>query len=86
MINSENVISKCKHDLDLDVCIVFHRFPHPVTFAAMLEMGQAYLPVNHNWDRYINEAEDTYNNLRREMKLYLMRIAKNACSYIENER
>ncbi|XP_072039067.1 DNA polymerase subunit gamma-1-like [Amphiura filiformis] len=66
--------------------IYFERFPHPVTFAAMLEMGQAYLPVNHNWSRYINESEATYNTLCKEMKLYLMRIAKDACSFMHNER
>ena len=29
------------------------RYPHPVTFAGMLEMGTAYLPVNYSWEQYI---------------------------------
>ena len=29
------------------------RYPHPVTFAGMLEMGTAYLPVNSSWEQYI---------------------------------
>lgn len=32
------------------------RYPHPVTFAGMLEMGAAYLPVNYNWEQYIGRS------------------------------
>lgn len=62
------------------------RFPHPVTFAGMLEMSSAYLPVNHNWERYINDAQAAYNDLERELKLMLMRLANDACELLEGER
>ncbi|XP_033097016.1 DNA polymerase subunit gamma-1-like [Anneissia japonica] len=61
------------------------RFPHPVTFAGMLEMGQAYLPVNQNWDRYLQESQESYQNLQQEMKLSLMHLANDACSLLNHE-
>ncbi|XP_064607817.1 DNA polymerase subunit gamma-1-like [Liolophura sinensis] len=64
----------------------FDRFPHPVTFAGMLEMGTAYLPVNSNWNKYIRESNDTYSDLQRELKLLLMRIADDACELLHGER
>ena len=52
----------------------------------MLEMGQAYLPVNHNWDRYLRESQETYEVLQQEMKLALMHLANDACQLMEDER
>ena len=37
-------------------------FPSPVTFAGMLEMSSAYLPVNKNWSRYVQVSDQTYND------------------------
>ncbi|XP_072134225.1 DNA polymerase subunit gamma-1 isoform X1 [Mobula birostris] len=62
------------------------RCPHPVTFAGMLEMGQCYLPVNHNWKRYQDEAQGTYEELQWEMKQSLMNLANDACQLLEGER
>ncbi|XP_071477444.1 DNA polymerase subunit gamma-1-like [Diadema antillarum] len=66
--------------------LFFERFPHPVTFAAMLEMGQAYLPVNQNWERYLQEAQETYDHLQQEMKQSLMHIANDACNLLHHDR
>uniref|UniRef100_UPI00398F448B DNA polymerase subunit gamma-1 n=1 Tax=Pristiophorus japonicus TaxID=55135 RepID=UPI00398F448B len=62
------------------------RCPHPVTFAGMLEMGQCYLPINHNWKRYQDEAQSTYEELQREMKQSLMNLANDACQLLDDER
>ncbi|XP_032807185.1 DNA polymerase subunit gamma-1 isoform X1 [Petromyzon marinus] len=62
------------------------RCPHPVTLAGMLEMGQCYLPVNHNWERYVSESHDTYQELQREMKQSLMSLANEACGLLQGER
>lgn len=62
------------------------RCPHPVTLAGMLEMGVAYLPVNHNWERYLAEAQSTYDELQREMKKSLMDLANDACQLLSGER
>lgn len=55
------------------------RFPHPATLSGMLELGTAYLPVNTNWTRYINEANLTYEDLDIESKTLLSQRADNAC-------
>lgn len=62
------------------------RCPHPVTLAGMLEMGVSYLPVNQNWDRYLEEAQSTYEELQREMKKSLMDLANDACQLLSGER
>ncbi|OWF43177.1 DNA polymerase subunit gamma-1-like [Mizuhopecten yessoensis] len=61
------------------------RFPHPVTMAGMLEMGTAYLPVNKNWGRYIDESNNIYNDLQRELKLSLMKLADEACQLLHSK-
>ncbi|KAJ8304121.1 hypothetical protein KUTeg_017704 [Tegillarca granosa] len=61
------------------------QFPHPVTLAGMLEMGTAYLPVNENWFRYINQSNAIYNDLQRELKMSLMKLANDACEMLHNE-
>ncbi|KAL8197615.1 UNVERIFIED_CONTAM: hypothetical protein K2H54_034334 [Gekko kuhli] len=62
------------------------RCPHPVTFAGMLEMGACYLPVNQNWERYLDEAQATYEELQKEMKKSLMNLADEACQLLHEER
>ncbi|XP_023304767.2 DNA polymerase subunit gamma-1, mitochondrial [Lucilia cuprina] len=62
------------------------RFPHPVTLAGMLEMGSAYLPVNNNWLRYIDESDLTYEDLSIEAKYHLARRADEACSLMKDEQ
>ncbi|XP_017037339.1 DNA polymerase subunit gamma-1, mitochondrial [Drosophila kikkawai] len=62
------------------------RFPHPASLAGMLEMGSAYLPVNSNWERYIREAQLTYEDLSIEAKYHLGRRAKEACSLLHDEK
>lgn len=62
------------------------RCPHPVTFAGMLEMGVSYLPVNQNWERYVDEAQLTYEELQKEMKKSLMNLADNACQLLHEDR
>lgn len=61
------------------------RFPHPVTLAGMLEIGMAYLPVNSNWNRYVNEANLTYEELDIESKHLLAKKAMNAVKLMDGE-
>lgn len=61
------------------------RFPHPATLAGMLEIGMAYLPVNSNWNRYINEANLTFEDLNIEAKYLLERRANEACRLMHNQ-
>ncbi|CAO2614141.1 DNA polymerase subunit gamma-1 [Lemmus lemmus] len=66
--------------------LFLERCPHPVTLAGMLEMGVSYLPVNQNWERYLAEAQSTYEELQREMKKSLMDLANDACQLHSGER
>ncbi|KAK6166464.1 hypothetical protein SNE40_023149 [Patella caerulea] len=62
------------------------RFPHPVTLAGMLEMGSAYLPINANWERYIQQSNAIYDEMQRELKNLLMNLANETCLFLEDER
>lgn len=65
---------------------LFTRCPHPVTFAGMLEMGVSYLPVNQSWRRYLEDSQDVYEELQREMKKSLMALADDACQLLHDDR
>lgn len=75
------------HEVFIEQLPLFmERCPHPVTFAGMLEMGVSYLPVNQNWGRYLEESQDTYEELEREMKKSLMTLADDACQLLQDDR
>ncbi|XP_075723040.1 DNA polymerase gamma, catalytic subunit tam [Rhipicephalus microplus] len=65
--------------------LYFERFPHPVSFAGMLEMSTAYLPVNQNWERYLKEADSIYEDYQQELKQMLTSIANSACRLLHDE-
>ncbi|KAL3266716.1 hypothetical protein HHI36_010877 [Cryptolaemus montrouzieri] len=62
------------------------RFPHPATLAGMLELSTAYLPVNNNWNRYIDDCQQSYDDLDIERKIKLIRRADQACNLLHNEK
>lgn len=62
------------------------RFPHPVTLAGMLELSTAYLPINSNWQRYINESESVFEDLNYETKFILAKRANAVCELMHNEK
>lgn len=66
--------------------VFYKRFPNPVTFAAMLEMGQMYLPINRHWEQYIKNADASYSDMNRELKSTLTDIANSACGLIHGEK
>lgn len=61
------------------------RFPHPATLAGMLELGMAFLPVNSNWVRYINESNLIYNDFDIESKYLLAKRANQACRLLHGD-
>ncbi|KAG8516326.1 DNA polymerase subunit gamma-1, partial [Galemys pyrenaicus] len=91
--NFQDLMAYCARDV-WATCEVFRqqlplfleRCPHPVTLAGMLEMGVSYLPVNQNWERYLEEAQSTYEELQREMKKSLMDLANDACLLLSGDR
>ena len=49
-------------------------------------MGSAYLPVDRSWENYIRDADDTYEDLEKEMKCSLMKLADDTCNYLHGKR
>lgn len=62
-----------------------HRFPHPVTLAGMLELSTTYLPVNSNWNRYLEEADSTFDDLTHQVKCNLSKRADEVCKLMHND-
>lgn len=52
----------------------------------MLEMGVSYLPVNQSWCRYLEDSQEVYEELQREMKKSLMALADDACQLLHDDR
>jgi len=61
-----------------------YRFTHPVTFGGMLEMSIAYLPVNKNWQLYIDRSQAKYDELQSHLSSMLTRLAKEAVEMPED--
>lgn len=90
--NFQSLVSYCATDVVATHSVLKNlyplfqdRFPHPATLAGMLEIGMAYLPVNSNWHRYINEANLTFEDLNIEAKYLLERRANEACRLMQNQ-
>lgn len=62
------------------------RFPHPVTLAGILEMSTCYLPVNRNWRRFVQDAQDTFDDLDTEAKFLLSRQADKTCQLLHEDK
>lgn len=78
---------QCTHELSRSLFPLFQEHcPHPVTLAGMLEMGSAYLPVDEQWDKYVHNCEQVYNEILREIKERLMGLAIGAVKHQQNDR
>ncbi|XP_066950495.1 DNA polymerase subunit gamma-1 isoform X1 [Macrobrachium rosenbergii] len=89
----QNLMSYCANDVKATLLVLknllplfFKRFPHPVTFSGMLEMGSAFLPVSENWKKYVNAAEGKYHELERLLNEELVRQAQESLAFRENDR
>jgi len=49
-------------------------------------MGTTFLPINSNWDKYIQKSDEIFNKLEKEVKSILMQKADEALQLLENER
>jgi len=50
----------------------------------MLEMSVAYLPVNRNWQLYIDRSQAKYDELQMQLSSMLSRLAKKAMEMTED--
>lgn len=93
LANYQDLVNYCAGDVlaTRDVLrqlfpLFLERFPHPATLAGMLEVGMAYLPINSNWLRYINEANLTFQELGIESRHLLAKRAIEAVKLMEDEQ
>lgn len=93
-INSDfqNLMTYCANDVKATTQVLkklwpmfLERFPHPVTLAGILELGTSYLPVNSNWNRYLNTSNEIYEDLDIESKFLLSQQANQACQLMYND-
>ncbi|KAL9106136.1 MAG: hypothetical protein Q9227_008784 [Pyrenula ochraceoflavens] len=52
--------------------------PHPVSFGALRHLSNVILPVNHTWEKYIENAEATYDHLTNAVEQRLHELAEKA--------
>lgn len=51
------------------------KFPSPVTFAGLMELGSAYLPTNRKWKFYLQEAQRTHDEIDGNYDQLLVTLA-----------
>ncbi|XP_059479740.1 DNA polymerase subunit gamma-1, mitochondrial [Neocloeon triangulifer] len=78
---------KATHEVLQKVWSLFlQRFPHPATFAGMLEMSVAYLPVSNAWKDYVASSNESYEKVEVQIKQNLCSAADEACALLHNEQ
>ncbi|KAJ4467314.1 DNA polymerase family A-domain-containing protein [Lentinula aciculospora] len=83
--NIHDYISYCATDVRTTHSVfkkVFPAFlqacPHPVSFAGVTTMGSGFLPVNEEWEAYIDRAERVWQTLEGKVRLGLENLARAA--------
>ncbi|KAL9082993.1 MAG: hypothetical protein Q9159_006052 [Coniocarpon cinnabarinum] len=81
----DELLDYCAADVDITHRVyskVFPAFidtcPHPVSFAALRHLSSEILPVNESWEKYIEDAEDTYNKALAEVSGRLQTLTDRA--------
>ena len=59
--------------------------PHPISFAGILVMGSSFLPVNQEWEGYIQKAEAVYRKMQDSVQSKLLKLATDAFALKDNE-
>ncbi|EIN08144.1 hypothetical protein PUNSTDRAFT_44745 [Punctularia strigosozonata HHB-11173 SS5] len=88
----QDYLNYCANDVDVTHAVYSkvlpafrERCPHPVSFAGILTMGSSFLPVNQEWERYLENAERTYKELDDGVKSRLVELAEQARGMAETE-
>ncbi|KAJ8080550.1 DNA-directed DNA polymerase gamma mip1 [Marasmius tenuissimus] len=83
--NIDDYITYCAGDVDVTHRVyrkVFPGFretcPHPVSFAGILTMGSGFLPVNEEWEAYLERAEGVWRELEKRVRDGLEGLARSA--------
>ncbi|OZC06502.1 DNA-directed DNA polymerase [Onchocerca flexuosa] len=59
------------------------RFPHPVTWQGMLEIGNVYLPITKNWRKFFDNNETRANNENKTAAIGVIYAAKELVEKLE---
>uniref|UniRef100_A0A1I8EM99 DNA-directed DNA polymerase n=1 Tax=Wuchereria bancrofti TaxID=6293 RepID=A0A1I8EM99_WUCBA len=59
------------------------RFPHPVTWQGMLEIGNVYLPVTKNWRKFFDSNETRANNQNKIAAIGVVYTARELVEKLE---
>jgi DNA polymerase gamma 1 len=83
--NIADYLAYCANDVYVTHCVyaqVLPSFltacPHPVSFAGILTMGSSFLPVNQDWEDYLQRAEGVYREMEEGVKAKLKTLAEEA--------
>ncbi|KAJ3038958.1 DNA-directed DNA polymerase gamma mip1, partial [Rhizophlyctis rosea] len=87
-----NALSYCAED----VRTTFHLFqiifpqylekcPHPASFAGMLHMGKGYLPVTQQWQKYLETADEKFNQVYEAIETFLLQRANEVLTTVGKE-
>jgi DNA polymerase gamma 1 len=52
--------------------------PHPVSFAALRHLSSVILPVNESWQKYLDDADATYQQRLKDVEDRLLRLCDEA--------
>ena len=63
----------------------FSACPHPISFAGILSMGSSFLPVNQEWEGYIQRAERVYRSMQDGVQQKLFNLAMDALALADTE-
>ena len=47
----------------------------------MLEMGTMYLPINKNWQRFVDNCQNSFDDAQYILKNLLVKSANQACEF-----
>lgn len=88
----QNLMNYCANDVKATHMVLvkllplfFERFPHPVTFSGMLEMGLTFLPVTKNWKKYTEASEFQYHRDERLLNEELVKQVQASLGYMKSK-
>lgn len=83
--NIASYITYCAKDVDVTHQVFrkilpafLEKCPNPVSFAGVCSMGSSFLPVDENWEKYLEAAEGTYRSLEIKVTNALKSMAESA--------
>ena len=91
--NFNMLMNYCAHDVEATFKVTqklfdefLERVPHPVSFAALKNLGNLILPTTKKWVKYIESAESCYSANRDEVQNTLKKLSEDLVVYIKQNK